>query len=177
MGDRTISQVCEDCLDHPELLRGCNLFVQAVCAAFDYGDVFSKGDDADAMVKKFSSAPFHLIGKDKAKATEYANSGKLVIGGLNRAGMSYTSKQHKEIKASMGHVVIIAPGGPSKPGKTVLLDGTEQDSAGGYPFTYGGAAILKYRIKSMLSVDIVFPKPVRDDVAYAYLDIPKPPSK
>jgi hypothetical protein len=171
MGSRSVSQVCEDCLDHEELLKGCNLFVQSVCGNFGYGDLFSKGDNADAMIAKFSKTPFQWIGKDPDKATACANAGSLVLGGLTKAGMSYDNKLGVKIEASMGHVVVIAPGGPSNAGKLKLANGQMQDMRGGYPYCYGGAAIPKYRIKSRLQVDAVFPSVVLRDVVYAYLDV------
>jgi hypothetical protein len=170
--DRTITQICEDCLTHDELLKGCNLFVQAVCAAKDYGDVFSKGDDADAMVGALKKPPFQPIAT-KGEATERANGGMLVIGGLTRQEMSYVKKDGTEVKATMGHVVVVAPGGPSTPAKIKLNDGKFYSFAGGYPYCYGGAARVLYRLAFRLSVDVVFPTPVRDHVHYAYLQVPK----
>jgi len=173
MSERTITQICEDYLDHPELLKGCNLFVQAVCAELGYGPVFAKGDNADAMIEKFSKKPFQLIGTDKDKATALANGGQLVLAGLSKAGMTYTNKQGVSIQASMGHVVVVVPGGPSLPTTIKLADGSQQSCRGGYPLCYGGAAVPKYRIKARLSIDSVFHWKVLKDVIYAYLAVPK----
>jgi hypothetical protein len=168
---QSISQVCEECLNNAELLKGCNLFVQSVCSTFGYGYLFSKDDNADAIIAKFSQKPFHWIGKDPDKATDCANTGSLVLGGLTKAGMTYKNKLGVKIDASMGHVVVVAPGGPSIAGKLKLANGQTQDMRGGYPYCYGGAAIPKYRIKSKLQVDAVFPSVVLQDVIYAYLNV------
>ncbi len=169
---RTITQICTDTLDHPELLAGCNLFVQSVLGSLGYGDLFTKGDDADAMVAAFAKAPFHLIGKNPGEAMKRAGEGKLVVAGMTKAAMSYVTKQGDKVQASMGHVVIVLPGGPSKPGSVTLANGVVQPNRGGYPLSCGGAAMARYRIKSVLSIDVVFPSKVLNDVVYAYLDLP-----
>jgi hypothetical protein len=173
--NRTVTQVCEDSLDHPALLKGCNLFVQSVCAEFGYGDIFTKGDNADAMIKKFDSPPFHYIGKDPDKATKVANEGHLVLGGLSLAAMLLVPLKNKPNakKPTMGHVVVVAPGGPCKQENYILTTGAEQPAAAGYPYCYGGAAREEYRLKQRVSVSLVFPRASRDNVIYAYLEIPK----
>lgn len=50
---RSVTQVCEDSLDHPELLQGCKLFVIALAKEFGYGDVVL--GNADAIRGKFNS--------------------------------------------------------------------------------------------------------------------------
>jgi hypothetical protein len=173
VADRTVEQVCRDSISHPELLAGCNLFVQAVCAAFEYGDLFSKGDNADAMIGKFASAPFHNLGTDKDSATQKANEGKLVLAGLTLAKMIAGNPTAKK-KPTMGHIVVVAPGGPCKQANYTLTDGTTQAAAGGYPYCYGGAAQALYRVKEKATISLVMPKASRDQTVYAWLDIPKP---
>jgi hypothetical protein len=74
---------------------------------------------------------------------------------------------------TMGHVVIIAPGGPCKPGEYKLADGKTQPAAGGYPYCYGGAAMSQYRLKQRLTISLVMPKASRDQTEYAWLDVQK----
>lgn len=173
---RSVTQVCEDSLDHPELLQGCNLFVIAVAKEFGYGDVVV--GNADAIRGKFNSEsgtalPFIYIGKNPDLATQLANEGHLVIGGLTKSEMKYKDKGGHEHAASMGHVVIVAPGGPSRPGTVKLADGREQATRGGYPYCFQGAAHAPYRIKARTQVDLVFPSALLKEVVYAYLKVPR----
>lgn len=174
MSQRTVEQVCEDQLDHPELLKACNLFVQQVCATFGYGDLFSKGDNADAIIGKLANKPFTYIGTDKDKATKFANDGYLVLGGLTLAHMLESLPEDTDRKPVMGHVVVIAPGGPCPQEKYTLADGKEYPAAAGYPYCYGGAAIPKYRVREKVTISLVMPKLSRDKTEYAYLVVPKP---
>lgn len=168
---RTITQVCEDLLDHPEVLKGCNLFVQQVCTEFGHGSLFSKSDNADAMIAKFGQTPFTDLGTDKDKATQYADQGYLVLGGLTLASMLAALPEESQRRPTMGHVVVIAPGGPCKAAVYKLADGTTQPAAAGYPYCYGGAAIPKYRIKEKVTISLVMPKLSRDKTQYAYLNV------
>jgi hypothetical protein len=93
---RSVVQVCQDSQDHPELLKGCNLFVIAVAKAFGYGDAVI--GNADAILEKFSSVsstfpPFIHIGKNPVQATKMAEEGHLVIGGLTKTAMTYIGRE------------------------------------------------------------------------------------
>ncbi len=169
---RTVEQVCQDYLEHPELLKGCNLFVQAVCANFEYDKLFNKGDNADAMIAKFRAAPFHDLGTDKKAAADKAAEGQLVLGGLTLANMKAGSDPKKKAP-TMGHVVVIAPGGLCPPSTFTRADGVDQDAAGGYPYCYGGAAMEIYRVKEKVTISFVMPKTSRDKTQYAWLDVPR----
>jgi hypothetical protein len=171
---RSVVQVCEDSLDHEELLKDCSGFLTAVAKEFGYGDVVR--GDANGIRAKFANEvvtkePFHFIGKNPDLATEYAGKGHLVLGGLTSSEMTYKDKSGREHKASMGHVVIVVPGGPSKPGKVKLADGREQPVRGGYPYCYQGAANRPYRLKERTQVDLVFPSVCLRDVIYAWLEV------
>jgi hypothetical protein len=171
---RSVVQVCEDFLDHSALLRDCSGFVSAVAKEFGYADVVR--GDANGLRAKFGSEattklPLRFIGKNPDLATEYAGKGHLVIGGLTSSEMIYKDRSGKEHKASMGHVVVVAPGGPSKPGKVTLADGREQPVRGGYPYCYQGAANSPYRLKARTQVDLVFPSVCLKDVIYAWLEV------
>lgn len=173
---KSVVQVCQACLNSPELLKGCNLFVIAVAKEFGYGDIIR--GNADAIRSLYLSAvttkpPLIYLGKEPALATQMANEGHLVIGALNRNEMTYKDKSGILRVASMGHVVIIAPGGPSKPRVVTLLDGRQQPTRGGYPFCYQGAAYAPYRLKERTQVDLVFPAVLLKEVVYAYLKVPK----
>jgi hypothetical protein len=172
-GRRTVEQVCEDQLDHPELLKGCNLFVQQVCAEFGYGELYTKGDNADRMIGRFRSKPFVYLGTDEDKATKFADDGYLVLGGLTLAQMLSGLPKDATQKPTMGHIVVIAPGGPCEQKEYTLADGKKQPAAAGYPYCYGGAAIARYRIKEKATISLVMPKMSRDETQYAYLEIPK----
>ena len=169
---RSVEQVCKDYLGHPELLKGCNLFVQAVCGAFGYGTLFSKGDNADAMIAKLNSPPFHNLKTDKKAAADQADKGMLVLGGLTLADMkAATPSGHRQ--PTMGHIVVIAPGGLCRPTTFKLANGDPWEAAGGYPYCYGGAAQAVYRIAAKLTISCVMPRASRDKTQYAWLDIPK----
>jgi hypothetical protein len=107
------------------------------------------------------------------KATQYATDGQFVIGGLTQTEMTYVGRDQKEHKATMGHVVVVVPGGPSKPSQVKLTDGTLQPVRGGYPYCYQGAAHALYRFTERTQVDAVFPGLLLTKVIYAYIEITK----
>jgi hypothetical protein len=170
----SVVNVCEAALSHPELLSGCNKFVEYVAQHFGYGDAV-KGN-ADQIRGKFSTEagtklPFHYIGKKPDLATKFANDGKLVIGGLTKTEMHYIDGRKIEHVATMGHVVIVCGGGPSVRGEITLADGRKQKTRGGYPYCYQGAAQAPYRLPMRTQVDLVFPSVLLNEVVYAYLEI------
>jgi hypothetical protein len=155
------------------VVADCNKFVQAVAGkvATEYQIGLSEAfaGNADAIRNRFSESPFIPIGKDKALATKLANEGQLVLGGLNTHEMKLY-----EPKATMGHVVVIAPGGPSKAISEVKLkNGKTQAARGGYPYCYQGAHLSQYRFKEKTQVDVVFPSRSLEHINYAYVDIKK----
>ena len=167
---RTVEQVCQDSLDHEALVSGCNEFVLAVVQTFDK-DALSSGDKANLIVsRKMKSPPWIWIGEDPDEATRQANAGHLVLGGLTSKEMTYTDKGHQHV-ATMGHVVVVAPGGPSKPGQVTLMNGLKQAMRGGYPYCYQGAFMKAYRFRNRTQVDVVFPGLLLKKRHYAYIEI------
>ena len=152
------------------LVADCNKFVQAVAGkvATEYGihDLSSAfAGTADNIRARFDKPPFISIANDKNLATKLANEGQLVLGGLGLNEM-----RTYEPKATMGHIVVIAPGGPSKP---LAPGGSFKDARGGYPYCFQGAHILQYRFKTRTQVDVVFPKDSLPHINYAYINILK----
>jgi hypothetical protein len=168
---RTVEQVCQDCLGHDNLVAGCNEFVLAVVATFNPA-ALSPGDMANGILTgRLKSSPWIWIGEKPDEATRQAASGNLVLGGLTSTEMSFTDKKGKQHVASMGHIVVVTPGGPSLPGEITLTDGTTQPCRGGYPYCYQGAYNKLYRFKDRTQVDAVFPGALLQLVHYAYLNI------
>ena len=169
-----VDQVCESALVHPELLGGCNKFVQYVAGHYGYSDTVA--GNADDIRARFSTAagtrvPFHYIGKKPDLATSFANQGKLVLGGLTRAEMHFFDRRGQEHVATMGHVVVVSGGGRSHRAEFTLTDGRKQKTRGGYPYCYQGAANAPYRLTTRTQIDLVFPAILLNEVVYAYLDI------
>lgn len=137
------------------IIADCNKFVQAVAGrvATEYGMKLQEfsiafAGTADEIRSRFDKPPFVSIGTNKERATELANQGELVLGGF---GLSEMKKY--EPKATMGHIVVIAPGGPSKP---LAPSGSFPGARGGYPYCYQGAHNSLYRFKTRTQVDVVF---------------------
>jgi len=155
-----------------KIIADCNKFVQAVATkvATEYGMKFQEfssafAGTADEIRSRFDKSPFNSIGTDKDQATKLANEGQLVLGGLGL----YEMKKY-EPKATMGHIVVIAPGGPSKP---LPPSGSFHGARGGYPYCYQGAHNSHYRFKAKTQVDAVFPKHALPFINYTYIDILK----
>ena len=93
-----------------------------------------------------------------------------MVGGLTQTEMTYIGRDTKEHKAKMGHVAVVVPGGPSKPGSVKLADGTLMPVRGGYPYCHQGAAHEIYRFKERTQVDAVFPALLLGRVAWLETD-------
>jgi hypothetical protein len=171
---RTIEQACEDAVDHENLLASCNGFVYAVVNEFAPGAI-EPGADADKIVSSKllkSGGRWIAIGQNSNDATARAEEGDLVLGGLTSQEMTYTDGKKREHKATMGHVVVVVAGGPSKPITIMLMDGkTPQACRGGYPYCYQGAAHSLWRFKGKTQVDAVFPGQLLSKVHYAYIKL------
>jgi hypothetical protein len=130
------------------------------------------GDKANTIIeRRIKHPPWVWLGEKPDEATKRATRGDLVLGGLTSSEMTYIDRRKREHSATMGHVVVIAPGGPSRPGDQKLADGTTQPCRGGYPYCYQGAYNALYRIRSRTQVDLVFPSLLLDKVHYAYVDL------
>jgi hypothetical protein len=167
-----VEEISAQFVKDEKIIADCNKFVQAVAGkvATEYGmrsQEFSGAfvGTADEIRARFEKAPFVSIGSNKALATKMANEGQLVLGGLGLHEM-----KTYEPRATMGHVVVIAPGGPSKP---LAPSGSFHGARGGYPYCYQGAHNLQYRFKAKTQVDVVFPKNALPHIHYAYIEILK----
>jgi len=166
---KTVETTCKETIAKPGMSSGCNTFVQAV--AKEYGKEDAVAGNADQIRMKLNDPPFKAIGKNPQMATSYAVQGKLVIGGLSKTEATWKDKGGHDHTATMGHVVVVVPGGPSLRLTITLQNGKTQECRGGYPYCYQGAANPPYRFLSRTQVDAVFPSHVLNDVYYAYLDI------
>ena len=179
---KSVADICKDVLMVPGMVASCNGFLQEVadrvgkaysvdiCSAFD--------GNADKIRSRFNTekdtqSPFHFIGPYPNKATQYAADGQFVVGGLTSVEMTYIGRDKKQHKSTMGHVVVVVPGGPSAPGKITLADGSVLPVRGGYPYCYQGAAHAPFRFTDRTQVDAVFPALKLPMVIYAYIDIQK----
>jgi len=173
----SVEDVCKLYVKDSTKVANCNQFLQAVASKVgaDWGVDLSKAfsGNADTIRGRFKEAPFIYIGPFPDKATAFATDGKFVVGGLTHGEMTYIGRDNRRRTATMGHVVVIAPGGPSKGGEIELADGTKQKVRGGYPYCYQGAAHEIYRFDHRTHVDAVFPALLLDRVEYAYIDIQK----
>jgi hypothetical protein len=171
---RTIEQACADAVDHENLLASCNGFVYAIVSEFAPGAI-EPGANADGIVSNKllkGGDQWVPIGQNPDDATAKAAEGNLVLGGLTSAEMTYKDMKKREHKASMGHVVVVVGGGPSKPITLMLMDGkTAQACRGGYPYCFQGAAHSLWRFKGKTQVDAVFPGVLLSKVHYAYIKL------
>jgi hypothetical protein len=169
----SIEDVCQRLVQNKALVANCSGYLTAVAEALGApGNAFQ--GNADTIRSRFNTAqstsePFHYIGKDPDKATAYANKGYFVVGGLTRAEMTYKEAGGHEHRASMGHVVVVVPGGPSQAGEVTLADGSKRAARGGYPYCYQGAHVPAYRFSGRTQVDVVFPSVKLRDVIYAWV--------
>jgi hypothetical protein len=172
-----VEDICKLYIKDPAKVANCNEFVQAVAEKVgkEWGVSLTTlfAGNADAIRGRFLIAPFIYIGPVPSRATQLANEGYFVLGGLSRTEMSYVGRDKKHHNATMGHVVVVAPGGPSLQGTLILTDGTKQPVRGGYPYCYQGAAHKIYRFPDRTQVDAVFPSVLLNKVEYAYIDIKK----
>jgi len=155
------------------LVANCSGYLTAVAETIGAAGNAFQGN-ADTIRSRFSTAestiaPFHYIGKDPNKATAYANKGYFVVGGLTSAEMTYKDLQGHEHRASMGHVVVIVPGGPSTGGEVTLADRSKRPARGGYPYCFQGAYVPAYRFSERTQVDVVFPRVTLQNVVYAWV--------
>ena len=172
-----VEDICKGYIKDPAKVANCNEFLQAVAAKVgsEWGVNLTEAfaGNADSIRTRFGTRPFVFIGPYPDKATEFANAGQFVVGGLTHAEMTYIDKNKKPHIATMGHVVVVVPGGPSSSGNVTLTDGTFQPVRGGYPYCYQGAARKAFRFKERTQVDVVFPATLLNKVEYAYIDIQK----
>jgi hypothetical protein len=178
---KSVEDICKVFIKDATKVANCNEFIQAVAATVgtewgvDLTSAFS--GNADSIRARFgsdpASAPFIYIGPHPDKATEFAEAGQFVVGGLTHVEMTYIGRDTKKRTATMGHVVVVVPGGPSAAGTVTLANGVEQPVRGGYPYCYQGAAHEIYRFTDRTQVDAVFPGVLLDKVIYAYIDIQK----
>jgi hypothetical protein len=176
----SVEDICKLYIHDASKVANCNEFLQAVAAkvgseyGIDLRQAFSGNADS-IRARLGGEKPFISIGRMPALATQLANQGQFVIGGLSHAEMTYVGRDKKEHAATMGHVVVIAPGGPSHATTITLANGKKQPCRGGYPYCYQGAAHEMYRILGRTQVDLVFPALLLGQVCYAYIDILKKP--
>jgi hypothetical protein len=177
-----VENICKLYVKDATKVANCNEFLQAVAAKVgtEYGLNLKEAFDgnADAIRGRFNDEkstkpPFIYIGPFPDKARQYATDGQFVVGGLTKVEMCYLGRDKKEHVATMGHVVVVVPGGPSAPGKVTLTDGTVLPVRGGYPYCYQGAAHKLFRFTDKTQVDAVFPALLLGKVIYAYIDIKK----
>jgi hypothetical protein len=176
-----VEVICKLYVKDSAKIANCNEFLQAVAGkvATEYGLDLTEAFAGNANLirgrfsEKSTKPPFIYIGPFPDKATQYAADGQFVVGGLTQTEMTYIGRDTKEHKATMGHVVVVVPGGPSKPGTVKLTDGTLMPVRGGYPYCYQGAAHEIYRFKERTQVDAVFPALLLGRVIYAYIEIQK----
>ena len=177
-----VEDICKLYVRDPAKVANCNEFLQAIAEkvgaenGLNLREAFA--GNANTIRGRFNTQtstgpPFIYIGPFPDKATQYAADGQFVIGGLTQTEMTYVGRDNREHKSTMGHVVVVVPGGPSKQVPVKLADGTLQPVRGGYPYCYQGAAHALYRFKERTQVDAVFPGLLLTRVIYAYIDLKK----
>jgi len=185
----SVEDICSLLVKDEKLVASCNGFLAAVATKLATlykvdGLVAAFTGNANAIRGRFSNQistvkPFVYIGTDPDKATEMATAGHFVVGGLTSTEMTYVGRDKKTHTATMGHVVVVVPGGPSEPCHIKLAKKDskgrplEQPARGGYPYCYQGAAHEIYRFSERTQVDAVFPSLLLDKVVYAYVPLKK----
>ena len=170
----SVDEISSTFVQDDNLISDCNKFVQAVGGkvATEYGSPDLKAllaGDADSIVRRFKDLPFSFNGNDKPagnEATRLANEGHFVLGGLSAA-----ERKKFDTHATKGHVVIVAPGGPSKPFSGKSKSGHLLQGRGGYPYCYQGAQEAVYRFNKRTQIDVVFNKHALDHISYAYINL------
>jgi hypothetical protein len=156
------------------LSTDCSGFVRAVAikVATEYGlnsqqFIALFAGQADDIRGRFDKSPFVFIKHDKDLATRLANEGQLVLG-----GMSAHEYRVFNPDATQGHVVVIAPGGPSK--SIPPSDKRPKKGAhGGYPYCYQGSDNPDNVYMRKTQVDAVFRSHSLPYINYAYIEIVK----
>ena len=171
-----VEDACNACVRIEANVSDCNLFVLAVANALGVGNFF-KGLKSDNIIARFNNPdakpPFHYIGTDKGLAMRYADQGHFVLGGLTSEQMNgKVDGKAPAHMATMGHVVVITPGGAAPAKEIKLVTGPVQSARGGYPYCYQGAHNKIYRFTERTQVSCVFPKRHLDEIVYAYVDLP-----
>jgi hypothetical protein len=174
-----IEDICKRLVKDKALVAECSGFLRAVAEVLQVGNAFA--GNANTIRGRFgtqagTSLPFNYIGMDGDKATAYADKGYFVVGGLTSTEMNFKDTHGHEHKATMGHVVVVVPGGPSQRCVVTLADGTRRDARGGYPYCYQGAHYLPYRFSERTQVDVVFPAVLLPKVVYAWVTAPGRPN-
>ena len=177
----SVENICALLVKDSKLVASCNGFLAAVAGKVqsEYkidGLLALFAGTADVIRARFADEartvkPFVFIGQDPNKATSMADAGHFVVGGLTSGEMTYVGRDKTLRTATMGHVVVVVPGGPSKPCNIRLANGKDQPARGGYPYCYQGAAHALYRFSDRTQVDAVFPSILLDKVIYAYVPL------
>jgi hypothetical protein len=166
----------------PGKVANCNEFIQAVAQylggkhPIDLVTPFAgKSQDIVAKFAKAKPDPPFVSVATKDEATKLANAGQFVVAGLTADEM-----RKYQPGATMGHIVVVAPGGPSKPLSEIKdpkgniiknKNGKPQEARGGYPYCYQGAHYGAYQFNHKTQVDVVFPSLSLPHIHYAYIDI------
>jgi hypothetical protein len=181
---QSLESICQQVVKNPKLVANCNEFIMAV--ATKVGSEYNLKDmatafagNANSIRDRFGTAgstvkPFIYIGKDPYLATRYATEGHFVVGGLTSTEMTYMyyiGKDKHQNTATMGHLVVVVPGGPSRRCEIKLMNGETQSARGGYPYCYQGAHKPQYRFTEKTQVDAVFPRLLLNKVVYAYIPL------
>jgi hypothetical protein len=177
----SVEDICTRLVKDSKLVASCNGFLAAVANKVESehkveGVSALFAGTADSVRGRFADEartvkPLVFIGQDPDKATAMAAAGHFVVGGLTSGEMTYVGRDKVQRTATMGHVVVVVPGGPSKPRVVRLANGKDQPARGGYPYCYQGAAHAIYRFSERTQVDVVFPSLLLDRVIYAYVPL------
>ena len=162
MDNKSVKDICEECVKDNELIKACNKFVLEVARLLGEQESLPKDANADAMFEYVQNRNGWTT-CDKKTAVSKAEQGSFVLGVANTE-----LRKTAEPKATKGHVVVIVGGGLSTNGKEKLADGSEQGRLGGYPYCYQGSELKKYQFHRITSVDVVFHSKIKDKITYAY---------
>lgn len=135
-----IIEVCRNLRAVEANADDCNLFVKAVCAAFDV----TLTGNADAIMGQIAGPGWTQHDNDGVAAAEAAKAGELVVAGMTSEALD----------SAHGHVVIVVDGPLNR---------------GLYPTAYWGSVNPSIRPKGGLgaTLNFSFSEADRDDVVYA----------
>lgn len=175
---KSVDEICRALLQDDLLVANAGTFIQAVGRAFGLDHALN--GTANTIRGRFSTPaivtfPFNYIGPDPGLATWHADRGLLVLGGVTSEEMVDIGPSGHPHRASMGHIVVIAPGGPSRPGLVTLNDGSTRTAPGGYPYCYHGTSYYAFRCRERTQVDVVFPRDRLHKLVYCWMTLPPQP--
>jgi hypothetical protein len=160
----SIEKICEETAK-TEAINACNSFIQKVASRLWPNGRYPAtlaGRANDILAQLQASASFFSLGNAHEAATEHAEGGYFVLGG---------------VIDTTGHIFVVVPGGPSLKGiDTPWLNRQTQQpfpSRGGMPLAFNGSTNPRLRIPRKFGVDLMFSPSKFSEIRYFAIRDPR----